>query len=71
METGAKPVNYSSHWSLFGDVQKCMFYDVINTVEARLLYGKMSDEAQIPVANVPNVPHVVFSIVGPNYGECP
>ena len=48
-----------------------MFHDVINTVEARLLYGKMSDEAQILVVNVPNVPHVVFSIVWPNYRDCP
>ena len=45
--------------------------DVINTVEGRLLYGKMSYEAQIPVPNIPNVPHVVFSIVWPNDKEYP
>ena len=41
--------------------------DLINRVEGQLLYDRMIDEAQIPVANICNVPHVVFSIVRPNY----
>ena len=31
------------------------------------LYDRMVDEAQIPVANICNVPHVVFSIAWPMY----
>ena len=41
--------------------------DLFNRVEGQLLYNRMIDEAQIPVANICNVPHVVFSIVRPNY----
>ena len=41
--------------------------DLSNRVEGQLLYDWMVDEAQIPVANICNVPHVVFSIVRPNY----
>ena len=41
--------------------------DLINRVEGQLLYNRMIDEAQIPVANTCNVPHVAFSIVRPNY----
>ena len=41
--------------------------DLINRVEGQLLYDRMIDKTQIPVANICNVPHVVFSIVRPNY----
>ena len=41
--------------------------DLINRVDGQLLYDRMIGEAQIPVANICNVPHVVFSIVRPNY----
>ena len=41
--------------------------DLSNRVEGQLLYDRMIDEVQIPVANICNVPHVVFSIVSPNY----
>ena len=45
--------------------------DLINRVEGQLLYDRMIDEAQIRVGSTCNVPHVVFSIVRPNYRECP
>ena len=41
--------------------------DLSNRVEGQLLYDRMIDEAQIPVANICNVPRVVFSIVWPMY----
>ena len=41
--------------------------DLINRVEGQLLYDRVIDEVQIPVANICNGPHVVFSIVRPNY----